>query len=136
MLDPVWTTATVSRNHGYLVFDTLYGQDDGYRIQPQMVAGHTVEQDGLLWRLTLREGLLFHDGTPVRAQDVPCPASVRRFAARDAFGQRIDGRDGRAVRRVGPGGAVPLEAAVPAAAQRARQEQARRCRASCRNAWP
>ncbi len=84
VLDPVWTTATVSRNHGYLVFDTLYGQDDGYRIQPQMVAGHTVEQDGLLWRLTLRDGLVFHDGTPVRAQDaVP---SIRRFAARDAFG--------------------------------------------------
>ncbi len=87
VLDPVWTTATVSRNHGYLVFDTLYGQDDGYAMQPQMVAGHTVEQDGLLWRITLREGLLFHDGTPVRAQDVV--PSVRRFAARDAFGQAL-----------------------------------------------
>ena len=87
VLDPIWTTATVTRNHGYLVFDTLYGQDAEYRFQPQMVAGHTVENDGKLWRLTLRDGLRFHDGEPVRAQDaVP---SIRRFAARDAFGRAL-----------------------------------------------
>jgi peptide/nickel transport system substrate-binding protein len=83
-LDPVWTTATVSRNHGFLVFDTLYGLDEGYAAWPQMVAGHTVENDGRLWRLTLREGLYFHDGQAVRARD--CVASVRRWAARDFFG--------------------------------------------------
>lgn len=87
VLDPVWTTATVTRNHGYLVFDTLYGQDDDYAMQPQMVAGHTVEQDGRLWRLTLRDGLMFHDGTKVRAQDVV--PSIQRFAARDAFGRAL-----------------------------------------------
>ena len=87
VLDPIWTTATVTRNHGYLVFDTLYGQDDAYAVQPQMVAGHVVEQDGRLWRLTLREGLRFHDGEPVRAQDVV--PSIRRFAARDAFGRAL-----------------------------------------------
>ena len=87
VLDPIWTTATVTRNHGYLVFDTLYGQDAEYRIQPQMLAGHTIEDDGRRWRLTLREGLRFHDDTPVRAQDaVP---SIRRFAARDAFGRAL-----------------------------------------------
>ena len=46
VLDPIWTTATVTRNHGYLVFDTLYAQDDAFQVQPQMVAGHTVEADG------------------------------------------------------------------------------------------
>ena len=87
VIDPVWTTATVTRNHGYLVFDTLYGQDAQFRFQPQMVAGHTIEADGRLWRLTLREGLRFHDGEPVRAQDVV--PSIRRFAARDAFGRAL-----------------------------------------------
>lgn len=87
VLDPIWTTATVTRNHGYLVFDTLYCQDDAFRVQPQMVAGHTVEGDGRLWRLTLRDGLRFHDGEPVRAQDVV--PSIRRFAARDAFGRAL-----------------------------------------------
>lgn len=87
IVDPVWTTATVTRNHGYLVFDTLYGQTSDYSFEPQMVAGHTVEDDGKTWRLTLREGLRFHDGEPVRAQDVV--PSVRRFSARDAFGRAL-----------------------------------------------
>ena len=87
VLDPIWTTATVTRNHGYLVFDTLYGQDEGFGVQPQMVEGHALEQDGLLWRLTLRDGLHFHDGEPVRARDVV--ASIRRFAQRDAFGRAL-----------------------------------------------
>jgi peptide/nickel transport system substrate-binding protein len=84
VLDPVWTTADVTRNHGYLVFDTLYGLDARYAPQPQMLAGHSIEDDGNRWRLTLRDGLTFHDGTPVRATDVV--ASLRRWAARDAFG--------------------------------------------------
>ncbi len=87
MLDPIWTTATVTRNHGYLVFDTLYGQAADFSMQPQMVAGHVIEDDGKRWRLTLRDGLRFHDGEPVRARDVV--ASIRRFAARDAFGRAL-----------------------------------------------
>ena len=70
MLDPVWTTATNARNHGYMVFDTLWGQDDTYAMQPQMVAGHVVENDGKQWTITLREGLKFHDNEPVRARGV------------------------------------------------------------------
>jgi peptide/nickel transport system substrate-binding protein len=87
MLDPVWTTATNARNHGYLVFDTLWGQDDTYKMQPQMVAGQVIENDGKQWTVTLRDGLKFHDGEPVRARDVV--PSIRRFAARDAFGQAL-----------------------------------------------
>ena len=88
-LDPVWTSVYVTRNHGYLVFDTLYGQDEALAIQPQMVAGHTTEDAGKLWTLTLRDGLMFHDGTPVLARD--CVASIRRWARRDAFGQTLLG---------------------------------------------
>lgn len=87
ILDPVFTTATVARNHGYAVFDTLYGQDDTYVMRPQMVEGHVVENDGKQWTLTLREGLKFHDGEPVRGRDAV--ASIRRFSARDAFGQAL-----------------------------------------------
>ena len=87
VIDPIWTTATVTRNHGYAVFDTLYGQTDSFSIEPQMVEGHVVEDDGRTWRLTLREGLRFHDGEPVRARDVV--PSIRRFAARDAFGAAL-----------------------------------------------
>ncbi|MFE1599207.1 ABC transporter substrate-binding protein [Methylobacterium sp. ID0610] len=84
LLDPIITTNYVTRTHALLVFDTLYGLDAQYRAHPQMVAGHAMEEDGRLWRLTLREGLLFHDGTPVLARDVV--ASLKRWAARDSFG--------------------------------------------------
>jgi peptide/nickel transport system substrate-binding protein len=83
-LDPHWTTANVTRGHGYMVFDTLYGQDGTYTPRPQMVEGHVIENDGKLWKLTLREGLLWHDGQPVLARD--CVASIQRWAKRDAFG--------------------------------------------------
>ena len=87
VLDPHWTTAYVTRNHGYLVFDTLYGQDGSYAASPQMVEGHTVENDGKLWNLTLRDGLKWHDGTPVLARD--CVASIKRWAKRDPFGDAL-----------------------------------------------
>jgi peptide/nickel transport system substrate-binding protein len=87
VLDPVWTTAYVTRNHGFMVFDTLYGQDSAYRASPQMVAGHVVENDGKRWKLTLRDGLKWHDGERVLARD--CVASVQRWGKRDAFGQAL-----------------------------------------------
>ncbi len=84
VLDPILTSAYVTRNHGFMVFDTLYGLDAQLRPQPQMVAGHTVEDGGLTWSFTLRDGLRFHDGMPVLARDVV--ASIRRWAVRDSFG--------------------------------------------------
>jgi peptide/nickel transport system substrate-binding protein len=87
LLDPIANTATPTRNHAFMVFDTLFGIDAEYRARPQMVAGHVVEADGLVWRLTLREGLRFHDGAPVLARD--CVASIRRWAVRDPFGQAL-----------------------------------------------
>ena len=86
VLDPVWTTANVTRNHAYMVFDTLYGMDEGFNVQPQMVDGHSIEGD-TVWTITLRPGLLFHNGDPVLARDVV--ASIRRWAVRDGFGQAL-----------------------------------------------
>jgi peptide/nickel transport system substrate-binding protein len=86
-LDPIWTTATVTRNYGYLVFDTLYGTDDQLDPKPQMAEGHTVDEDGKRWTIKLRDGLMFHDGEPVRAKD--CVASLQRWMKRDSFGQSI-----------------------------------------------
>ncbi|WP_439596065.1 ABC transporter substrate-binding protein [Falsiroseomonas sp.] len=87
VLDPVFNTATVTLTHGAMVFDTLYGLDAAYNVHPQMVEGHVVSADGLQWDLTLRPGLRFHDGEPVRGRD--CIASIRRWGARDMFGQEL-----------------------------------------------
>ena len=89
-IDPFTNTAFVARDHAFLVYDQLYGMDEQFRPQPQMVEGHVVENDGLLWRFTLRDGLRFHDGSPVRGRD--CIASIRRWGRRDAFGQVLMAR--------------------------------------------
>src|SRR3954470_4728057 len=89
-LDPVWTTATVTRNFAFLVYDTLYGVDAKLNPHPQMAAGHTVEDGGKRWTVTLRDGLKFHDGEPVRAAD--CAASLQRWMKRDAVGQILGAR--------------------------------------------
>jgi peptide/nickel transport system substrate-binding protein len=83
-LDPIWTTATVTSNHGYYVYDTLYSADSQLRPQPQMAEGHEMSDDGRIWRIRLREGLRFHDNTPVRGID--CAASLERWSKRDTFG--------------------------------------------------
>jgi peptide/nickel transport system substrate-binding protein len=87
VLDPVWSAAYVVRNHGMMVFDTLYGMDGAYQIQPQMADGHRVEDAGKTWLITLRDGLAWHDGEKVLARD--CVASIRRWGARDSFGQTL-----------------------------------------------
>src|SRR6266403_566209 len=87
VLDPVVTGQRQTRNHAYLVFDTLYGIDTNWTAQPQMVEGHQVEEDGLIWTLTLRNGLRFHDKEPVLARDVV--ASIRRFAPRVIFANAL-----------------------------------------------
>jgi peptide/nickel transport system substrate-binding protein len=84
ILDPVFSTVFITNIHAQLVWDTLYGLDDNYQPHPQMAAGHTSEDNGLLWKITLRDGLKFHDGTPVRAQDAV--ASIQRWAKRDLMG--------------------------------------------------
>ncbi|MEJ0020025.1 MAG: ABC transporter substrate-binding protein [Acetobacteraceae bacterium] len=87
VLDPVWTTTYQTRDHGFLVFDTLFGLDSQFRTQPQMAAGAVSENDGREWRITLRPDLVFHDGSKVLARD--CAASIRRWGARDGFGQAL-----------------------------------------------
>ena len=84
ILDPVATTLYTTRNHAFIVFDTLFGMDSQYRMQPQMLSGFKVEEDGMRWLLTLRDGLVFHDGEKVLARD--CVASITRWAKRDALG--------------------------------------------------
>ncbi|ONG53575.1 ABC transporter substrate-binding protein [Pseudoroseomonas deserti] len=86
-LDPVFTTAAVTITHGFCVFDTLYGVDGKQAPKPQMAEGATVSDDGRTWLIRLREGLRFHDGEPVRAQD--CAASLDRWSQIDTFGTTL-----------------------------------------------
>ncbi len=86
-LDPVWTTAAVTRNFGLMVYDTLYGIDSSLQPKPQMAEGHVVDDDGRRWTIRLRSGLMFHDGARVLGRD--CAASVARWMKRDPLGQAL-----------------------------------------------
>ena len=87
VLDPIWTTAYMSRNHGYMIYDTLFGTDETGKIKPQMVDSWTVSGDNRLWTFKLRKGLEFHDGKPVTSEDVV--ASLQRWGKRDAMGSAL-----------------------------------------------
>jgi peptide/nickel transport system substrate-binding protein len=86
-LDPHWTTANVTRGHAYMVFDTLYGQNGSFAPSPQMLEGHVVENDGKLWKLTLRSGLFWHDGQPVRLHGEHQALGGARCVRRRAHGR-------------------------------------------------
>ena len=87
ILDPIWTTAYIVRNHGYMVYDTLFAMDVKGEIKPQMVDKYDVSADKLTYTITLRDGLMWHDGKPVTSED--CVASIKRWAAKDSMGQKL-----------------------------------------------
>jgi peptide/nickel transport system substrate-binding protein len=87
ILDPIWTTAYIVRNHGYMIYDTLLAQDEKGEIKPQMVEKYEVAADGKSYTFTLRDGLSWHDGQPVTAED--CIASIKRWAVKDSLGQKM-----------------------------------------------
>ena len=93
ILDPIWTTAYITRNHGYLVYDTLFGTDEQFRVRPQMVGRTTVSPDGMKYTFTLRDGLRWHDGQPVVSED--CVESLKRWGQKDRFGQLLMAHTGK-----------------------------------------
>jgi peptide/nickel transport system substrate-binding protein len=86
VIDPIFTPAYITRDHGYMVYDTLLATDANFKIQPQM-ADWKASDDKLTYTFTLRDGLKWHDGTPVTAED--CVASLKRWATRDPMGIKL-----------------------------------------------
>jgi len=85
-IDPGFTTAYITRDHGYMVYDTLLATDSNFKIQPQM-ADWKISDDKLTYTFTLRDGLKWHDGAPVTAED--CAASLKRWGKSDNMGQKL-----------------------------------------------
>src|SRR5215207_8360749 len=89
IVDPIWTTAYIVRNHGYMVYDTLFAMDAKGDIKPQMLEKYEASKDNLTYTMTLRDGLMWHDGKPVTSED--CVASIKRWGAKDSMGQKLMG---------------------------------------------
>jgi peptide/nickel transport system substrate-binding protein len=86
-IDPINTTVGNVQSHGVMIYDFLFGRDDAQGVKPQMVKTWFMSPDGLLWQFTLREGLAFHDDSPVTSDDVI--ASLKRWGARDPYGRLL-----------------------------------------------
>ncbi len=85
-LDPVATTGYIVRNHGYMIWDTLFAMNEKLEVQPQMASGVEISPDKLTYRITLRDGLAWHDDTPVTSAD--CVPSLERWGKVDGMGIR------------------------------------------------
>ncbi|AGS24507.1 ABC transporter substrate-binding protein [Rhizobium etli] len=83
--DPVSTTAGITQIHALAIYDTLFSVDSKSQPQPQMVGKWGVSDDKKTYTFELRDGLGWHDGTPVTAAD--CVASIRRWAPVGVGGQ-------------------------------------------------
>ena len=88
-LDPFWTTQTIAGIHGLMVYDTLFSSDINLDPKPQMVESWAVSTDRKVYTFKLRDGLKFHDGTPVTSKDVV--ASMNRWGKRDGAGKQLLG---------------------------------------------
>src|SRR5258708_15193671 len=86
VIDPGMTTAYITRDHGYMVYDTLLAMDSNFKVQPQM-ADWKVSDEKLTYTFTLRDGLKWHEGAPVPAED--CVASLKRWGKNDNMGQKL-----------------------------------------------
>ena len=133
-IDPIWTTAYISRNHGYMVYDTLFAMDTDLKPQPQMVDKWETSADGKTWTFVLRDGLSFHDGKPVTAAD--CAASLTRWGKRDPMGQLMftavescTGRDAKTLE-------IKLTRPYGLLIELDRERSPRTCRSSCRRRSP
>lgn len=93
VLDPTFTTAYITRNFGYMVYDTLFAMDTHSKPQPQMVEKYEASDDKKTWTFTLLPGLKFSDGQPLTTADVI--ASLERWSARDNIGQAITRAGGK-----------------------------------------
>ena len=87
IIDPIQNASYISRNHGYMVYDTLFSVDSKGVVKPQMIDTYTLSPDKKKYTFTLRPGLKWHDGAPVTAAD--CVASIRRWGAKDVSGTLV-----------------------------------------------
>ncbi len=84
--DPILTTAHITRDFAYMIYDTLLGMNSKFEVEPQM-ASVKISDDKLTYTFTLRDGLKWHDGSDVKPDD--CVASLERWMKRDSGGQLI-----------------------------------------------
>lgn len=88
--DPTFTTATVTQNTTSHVFETLWAQDEQFSPQPMLLDTVEVEEEGRVFVLNLRQGVKFHNGDEMTADDVM--ASLERYSKLSGRGKTLFAR--------------------------------------------
>src|SRR2546421_6295655 len=86
-LDAHVTTATITREIGINMFETLFALDAKYQPVPLLVESHEVQDAGKRYVLKLRKGVKFHNGKELAAADVV--ASLNRWGAMSSVGKAV-----------------------------------------------
>lgn len=68
--NPVLATAQADKDVSELVYAGLFTRQANGRLTYELADAYSVSDDGLVYNVTLRDGITFHDGEPVTAEDV------------------------------------------------------------------
>lgn len=87
-LDIMQTTIDLVLVIGNHIFETLYTYDAQWKSAPLLAAAlPEISEDGLTYRIPLREGVKFHDGSDLDSKDVV--ASLQRWMSIHAKGKQV-----------------------------------------------
>jgi len=88
-LDPMFTTATVTANFGWHVFEGLFTKNDAQAPKLALLEKYEPASDGKKVTMTLRKGVPFHNDKEVTSADVE--ASLKRYIEISARGKQVLG---------------------------------------------
>ena len=69
-INPLLAISDADRDLSALVYSGLLKPSSDGTLIPDLADGYTISPDGLTYTFTIREDAVFHDGTPVTAEDV------------------------------------------------------------------
>lgn len=87
-LDAMVTTSQASRNITMNIYETLFGFSEDIRPIPILAEDIDISEDGLRYRIPLRQGVKFHNGKEMTAEDVK--ASLERYRAYGSSGTMLE----------------------------------------------
>jgi peptide/nickel transport system substrate-binding protein len=86
-LDLHQTTGTIVALIAWHIYEPLFTWDEDFQLAPELADSHEVSDDGLTNTLQIREGVTFHNGDELTAEDVV--ASIEHWASLSGLGESL-----------------------------------------------
>src|SRR5699024_393462 len=75
--DWMYVSATATRDIAWHICENIFALDKDFKARPMIAEGYEISNDETTYTITLRDDVLFHNGTAVSADDVV--ASIERW---------------------------------------------------------